>query len=107
MGITWTHLESVWNPSGPSEVPYSMFPIKRTVFFTNVTVRLLNLILCNDKVLISILKYKYRVVCQCRIVRKPPETWRKPPRWTPESLTDHTVHTFAGARNSNQSQQSF
>ena len=26
MGITWTHLESVWNPSGPSghsEVPYS------------------------------------------------------------------------------------
>ena len=21
MGITWTHLESVWNPSGPSEVP--------------------------------------------------------------------------------------
>ena len=23
MRITWTHLESVWNPSGPSEVPYS------------------------------------------------------------------------------------
>ena len=23
MGITWTHLESVWNPSGASEVPYS------------------------------------------------------------------------------------
>ena len=22
MGIAWTHLESVWNPSGPSEVPY-------------------------------------------------------------------------------------
>jgi hypothetical protein len=21
MAITWTHLESVWNPSGPSEVP--------------------------------------------------------------------------------------
>ena len=22
MGITWTHLESLLNPSGPSEVPY-------------------------------------------------------------------------------------
>ena len=21
MGITWTHLESVWNPSNPSEIP--------------------------------------------------------------------------------------
>ena len=23
MGISWTHLEPVWNPSGPLEVPYS------------------------------------------------------------------------------------
>ena len=23
LGLTWIHLESVWNPSGPSEVPYS------------------------------------------------------------------------------------
>ena len=22
-GITWTHIQSVWNHSGPSEVPYS------------------------------------------------------------------------------------
>ena len=23
-GITWTRMQSVWNPSGPSEVPYSI-----------------------------------------------------------------------------------
>ena len=22
-GITWTHIQSIWNHSGPSEVPYS------------------------------------------------------------------------------------
>ena len=22
-GVTWTDIQSVWNPSGPSEVPYS------------------------------------------------------------------------------------
>jgi hypothetical protein len=21
--ITWTHIQAVWNPSGPSEVPFS------------------------------------------------------------------------------------
>ena len=24
MGITWNHLESIWNSSGPSEVPYGL-----------------------------------------------------------------------------------
>ena len=27
MGITWTHLDSVWNPSGPSEVPLLHKPV--------------------------------------------------------------------------------
>ena len=27
MGITWAHLESVWNPSGPLEVPLLHKPV--------------------------------------------------------------------------------
>ena len=27
MGLTWTHLESLWNPSGPSEVPLLYKPV--------------------------------------------------------------------------------
>ena len=35
MGITWTHLESVWNPSGPSEVPLLLKPVTgQELFFT-------------------------------------------------------------------------
>ena len=28
-GITWTHKQSVWNHSGPSEVPYSSKPVTK------------------------------------------------------------------------------
>ena len=27
MAVTYTHLESVWNPSGPSEVPYLLLKL--------------------------------------------------------------------------------
>ena len=37
MGITWTHLKSVWNPSGSSDVPYSSKPITGQELFLAVS----------------------------------------------------------------------
>ena len=36
MGITKTHLESVWNPSGPSEVPLLLKPVTGQELFSAV-----------------------------------------------------------------------
>ena len=33
MGITWTHIQSVWNHSGPSEGPYSANQTGQELFF--------------------------------------------------------------------------
>ena len=36
-GIPWTHIQSVWNHSGPSEVPYSAKPVTGQELFFAVS----------------------------------------------------------------------